>query len=67
MKDLSLLGRSLSSVVIVDNCARSFLAAEEEWNRMSTLLGRREGLRAGEPDALSAVSGKEIGAFEGSG
>lgn len=41
--------------------------AEEEWNRMSTLLGRREGLRAGEPDALSAVSGKEIGAFEGSG
>lgn len=40
---------------------------EEEWNRVSTLLGRRNRLRAGEPDALSAVFSKEIGVFEGSG
>ena len=39
MKDLSLLGRSLSSVVIVDNCARSFLLQKKNGIECQPFLG----------------------------
>lgn len=39
VKDLSLLGRSLSSVVIVDNCARSFLLQKKNGIECQPFLG----------------------------